>query len=737
MSRPHTSLQKWFWSVLLSLGLIHMFVFIRIPMDIFLAAVGEHSSELPVILENLALFGLVSLVLLSGLTWLVFLRWRDFAGPALLALALAFWLIDSFSLRSYPQLDGALAELPMDYANLTLECVVFGGLLVLLLRARQKFQTPALIFLAVLSVFNAVSTFSTLVAAAPGRDRSGHAITSGELFTFSDRKNLLVILMDTFQSDYLQQMLDQDPALSEGLPGFRYYPDTLGTAPSTFMSLPAIHSGRLYDPGQTMSGYFEDAIGTRSVLSRLADRGYQVSLLNPIKHLCPQGVACVGRDQLLSDELETGFREALYLLDISLMRSAPELLKNRVLNQGQFLLAPILIPGELAGDSRLAWDDSRILNLFMHEVQVVDGPPRAVFLHLFNTHPPYVLDSDCEVLANQDRFGRTGALRQVGCAMSQLVRLMDVLQSKGVYDQTLVIVLGDHGSSSHLAEADLASANLVPGPGMPGTAPRLVGSANPMLLIKPIGSRQVFQELPVFAQLADLPATICAGLGDCSWNSGIDLFSAGTDKQRKRRFMSYIWENRFWGMGYIPVLDFFTVDGPVHNWASWSREERSVSRIQSGRLNFSEQDDPVHFGPGWGIIEHEENRPSKRWAIDREAELFLNLDDENPPGLVWQLNFEVYLPEFIAQQAIGLKVNGVDSGRHELAPGMQVVSFRVPPSALKKGTDTVTLVFDTLIPAAGAESRALALVFTSLTIEKICLGESAEGGGREPPNCSQ
>jgi hypothetical protein len=42
--------------------------------------------------------------------------------------------------------------------------------------------------------------------------------------------------MDQFQSDVLQQIIDQDPLLREQMDGFRFYPDTLGVAPTTYLT---------------------------------------------------------------------------------------------------------------------------------------------------------------------------------------------------------------------------------------------------------------------------------------------------------------------------------------------------------------------------------------------------------------------------------------------------------------------------------------------------------------------
>jgi uncharacterized membrane protein YhaH (DUF805 family) len=717
------SLRYWFVAALVSLAFIHLFFFVRIPLNIVLDSPGDHASTLPQLTMTLSILGLCSLVVLVPIVFLAGKRIRDVAAALLIALAIGYWVIDSFLARSYPALDGTLSQLEPDTLRLALELVVVVALFGSLHLFPRVVKTQALVFLGVLLVTNLLWVVLYVGASTPSAEQREQGLTAADLFTLSTRQSLLIVLMDTFQSDYLQDLLDRDPALAGKLEGFVYFPDTLGVAPSTFLSLPAIHSGLGYDPKDTMAGYFDVAIRKSSVLTSLARSGYETVLLNPIRALCPEQVGCIGRDTLLRGQLATNLGEALYLLDISLMRSVPEFLKNVVLNQGKFLLGPLYSPGSLTGDARIAWDDSRLLGLFAGSIQPDTERPHATFLHLMNTHPPYVLDEECKAVAGDREFNRESALQQAACAMRQFSALLDGLRKNAVYDNTLIILLGDHGSSSVLARENMASNRVETGPAMNIGFARLVGSANPVLLIKAPKAHGSFRQDLRPAELTDLPNTICTALGACQWQTGLDLLSDRFASLRPRHFMSYTWEHRFWDLGYIPNADFYAVTGPLAEQASWEKDRRALRTTPIGGLEFSEKDDPRVFGAGWGAVEPGARVRGKRWAVSRQAELMLDLEADLPERSAYRLSFEVYVPDFIEKQAVTLRFNGRQIARRELGSGLHTVNFRIPVDVVSAGQDNVSLEFDVAMAPPGEDLRPLAASFSSLAIDLVELTE--------------
>lgn len=714
------SKSRWFWLVLVSLLFLHVFIFIQLPVNIFLESEALDSGKLPDIVMTLLVLAAISLLGLTLLLGLLGWPLRKFLGPVLLALALSYWLIDSFFGRSYPALDGAISELPLEAAHGWTQLWVFVTVLAVMLGTKRKLESPLLVFLAMLTLLNGFWVVRSLLLLPDGIMDDRPSISADEFFTLSRQQNVLIVLMDTFQSEYLEEVFAGRPDLAEALQGFSYFPDTLGVATSTFMSVPAIHSGRAYEPSRTMSAYFENSIRKESVLSSLGQAGYQAVVLNPIRNICPEQARCLHRDELLRSQLQSNLGTALHLLDISLMRSAPEPWKNAVLNEGSFLLTPLFSPASLGGDARVVWDDSRILQQYGQRLRVAEGAPYATLMHLMNTHPPYVLAENCQVVVTEahDRGSRDSALQQAACGISQLIGVMQALQVQGIYDQTMVVVLGDHGSSSAYADASLASQRLDPVAGYPEGAARLVGSANPLLLIKNFAETGPLRYRKRLADLTDIPATICGALADCDWQDGVDLFSPEATVPRLRQFMNYRWEHRFWELGSIPELEFYTVAGPISEWASWQLEA-GVSRQTIASLELNETDDPTVFGEGWGENEISPQGTGMRWVAGQRAELLLDVGKGTESDFAYQLNMDIWVPDFTPDQAISLELNGHTFDRQAISPGLHTIKYRIPARHVLAGINRFSLHFTQAQRPNEADHRTLAVVVSAVKLEKI------------------
>ena len=123
----------------------------------------------------------------------------------------------------------------------------------------------------------------------PSRDASA-------LFRFSTTKNVLVVLLDSLQSDIFDEVVRENPDLEDALDGFTLYVDTAGVAPSTYLSMPAIHSGLEYDRTSSLRAYGQEGVIRGSFLNALSHNGYEAAVVNPHAGLCPENVKVCATD---------------------------------------------------------------------------------------------------------------------------------------------------------------------------------------------------------------------------------------------------------------------------------------------------------------------------------------------------------------------------------------------------------------------------------------------------------
>ena len=75
---------------------------------------------------------------------------------------------------------------------------------------------------------------------------------------------------------------------------------------------------------------------------------------------------------------------------------------------------------------------------------------------------------------------------------------------------------------------------------------------------------------------------------------------------------------------HVPIEDSFEVRGPPRSIASWWRLTHIPTRATE-TLRFAESDERDAYGFGWSGFETYKDR-DWRWAIGREADLYLKLD---------------------------------------------------------------------------------------------------------------
>jgi hypothetical protein len=377
------------------------------------------------------------------------------------------------------------------------------------------------------------------------------------VFRFSRKQNVLIIVLDGLQSDVAEGVFRDNPALAEKFEGFRLFPDTVGVAPTTFLSLPALHSGDVYHPPQAFSNYLTQEIEQRSFVNRFARAGYATALVNPILAICPaQCATCINGTRLLKTPLARMKSEAARLLDLALFRIMPMRLKRRIYREGNWLISGrVDRPDGVA----LVLEGNQLFEEVARRLTVVEGAPTLKFLHTRSTHTPYVLTAECTVA--EPSLAHLGS--QSRCALYAVATLLEQLKHTGIYDMTLILVVADHGVNPGMFKSD-----------PPGSHQQWVhraGAANPLFLLKPLHTRGQLQRESDPVYLPDVGATLCTLSAACTAPSGFPAGSAPPG--RVRRFNLHPWQHRFWTMQQLPGIIPYDVSGPVNDEASWHQAQ--------------------------------------------------------------------------------------------------------------------------------------------------------------------
>ncbi len=669
-------------------------VFIGVPSIIYEANPGEFSFPFLNIVASYAGWaaGFVALAIVPAL---LLPRAYGRIWAALVAvMAVYTWGHGVFQTHSFGAIDGQSWSVRVPTWQIATEALVIAVGAVLVFVAALRLQRMLAVFFLLLAAGLLLQSWPIL-RASEWRPVSDD-VQMAEVADFSKQGNALVVLLDTMASDVFEEVVTQDPALARSLDGFILYPDTVGASPTTFLAMPTIHSGQVYRGGVSTSDFFKEAVGRRSIMSKISGAGYRSTLVNPIQNICPQGVECLTSDAAMRSKRSVVRSESIDILDAVLFRLAPLGLKTATYNEGEWVLRNWI-------------EDERFINravthnYFLQDLAagmtVTSDRPTLKFLHLMNTHPPYVFGKGCGYVGRQLGSSRENFTIQVRCALSQFAGLLEALKARGIYDQTAIVLMADHGNYG--VESTRTT--------IKGDRAKVVGAANPTFAIKPVGSKGAFRTAGGEIHIGDFGATLCDLLQVCSADLGISALKEPYG--RTRVFNYYRWKNEFWRSSNIEGLITYEVNGPLGRKENWVRD----APIRIGEtIDFTKKGTAQSYA--WTGFSQPEDWGT--WTNGTVASLVMNPDKRVPSDITFQVVTFMSPGPVRATVVIDEKTVG-DIVLDNAKPGGEF-TFKIPDEALEDGSIKLDfLIADPKSPkelGLGNDSRKLGLGFRSLRI---------------------
>ena len=507
---------------------------------------------------------LVSLLLPSAGYWLI---------PAV---ALVLWLQGAFNVPAYGPLDGT----PINWSAFRAE-PVWEGVIVLAVAAllflarRQVRQRPLLIPTALVVVFAV-----TAAAAAGSAQTMPEASTPpADVYRFSTTENVLLIVLDSFQTDALAEILQRHPAYREQLSGVTYYPNVVGLHPTTAPSIPALMLGRPYLNEQRIQRFRRLAVSESSVLADFAGQGFQVDLVYrasiDARHAADGMVDHAVPADHLALSWKNLFEEALSAFEYTMFRSSPQGVRKDLYWRGAWTLSSQVF--RHYPKSARHRGDLQLVEQMERYAYAAGEQPVFKFIHLYTPHLPIVLDAGLNPVRRP--LTREAYVDQAEAGLRMVIRLLDMLRRIGAYDSARILVVADHGHNGVPLRRDLLP-SIQADAGAPGqqNIEAVISSGLPLFLAKPPGAAgaMAVDHSPVSS--LDIAPSLADGLPvPRDRFSGLSVFSNTIPTDRRREFFHYRWSQLGWGAHFLEPMTVFEVSG--HSWrrSSW-RPVRTIVR---------------------------------------------------------------------------------------------------------------------------------------------------------------
>ena len=424
-----------------------------------------------------------------------------------------------------------------------------------------------------------------------------------EMSRFSKNQNVLHIVLDGFQSNLFQEMIENDGHLASKLEGFVYFPDALTVSEVTQLSFAAFLTGRTYKNSEPMKTYLFNSrlarMGTSTpekyvpnILDSAAKGGFEVEVATPFILIEDQEFySRFFRIHLPYRSTGANFREVMLyqaslVLDLTVFRTVPRILKGFVYNGGRWGFSQLV--GQGAGLNYNHHAGVQFLKDLADNFELTDASRVYKLVHLLTPHAPFVATSSCEHSGRELEREFENIYNQARCALLGLIPLLDVMKASGVLDSATVLIHADHGIRLPFPGFDARGEDAE-------NYPRPIGNSNPLLLIKPPGRRGDLVTIRSEVSLADIPRTLAELLKLNVAFGGVDFLTH--HPKNRVRWYYHSRESRVVAGREDRYRQWneYEVSGPLSRPSSWKKTGKfKWTREDFGELpveNFLEIDD--------------------------------------------------------------------------------------------------------------------------------------------------
>ena len=403
--------------------------------------------------------------------------------------------------------------------------------------------TVIFISLVILSVSN-INLINKKMRSIP-QDMISSMSYEGILHLSRTGENVVVFMLDRAIGQYPPYIFDEKPELLDSFSGFVYYPNTVSFGMCTTVGSPALFGGYEYTPAQinmrstdTIEQKHDEALLLMPVL--FSQAGFETTVVDPpyagyqdipdlsIYDDYPDINAYILKGKFSEqfiDELNAGDldqKQQHNFVMYSLYRTAPAALRCFIYDQGRYIFSN----SQTSYYTRILIDSYSTLNRLTY-LTSIDDISEGCFLLLQNetTHNPtplvppdysignveirqsYSEESDYYINRTHDGMIMEITQSKQWChycinvaTYEQLAVWLDYLREQGVYDNTRIILVSDHG---YLLDQ---FPSLITPNGLD------IEMFSPLLMVKDFGSNAPFTTDYTFMTNADVPSIAMNGI---------------------------------------------------------------------------------------------------------------------------------------------------------------------------------------------------------------------------------
>lgn len=618
------------------------------------------------------------------------------AYDAVLALNIYLYIQGNFIPRNYGLLDGVEIDWKMytGYANasiiLIVICAVAAVVGFFLLKERLFLVGK---YTAIFLLLVQIITMGALAIQYPdtATTNSPRIVTKENLLNFSKDENIVIFVLDAFDSSYMMEALNGEKKEFSNyvLKDFTYYPDTVGAYPSTRGALPLIFTGVWNDNSEKYRDYIKSAFDETEIYDMLTENEFIINLYAQADRYISDATDFCSNiytgDYFIPINKLPGMHETTFKL--TLYNYAPHQFKKYFyVNSDDFnrYSATNIDDGE-----RFLWDILDFYNYFKKNgINNDASAPTFKIYHVSGTHPEYTFDENLF----PDKSKKYTVMDETYGNIELFHQFFDTMKQKGIYENSTIILMADHGSEDF--------------------------NANPLFMIKNKAESHAFPVVSrakmSFDYLADIYKRLAVG-------EPVDESYINSFDSTKRKFYYYLWITSNFNKEYLPTITEYYCEGNAYNWDDFYMSGEIYQdgnntvdyRYKLGTiLDYVSIDDSknVEKYTLYGISSSESYGS---WTYDTFANIRFDVNKTDAPLM---LTMSVGLINDKSQE-VKFRVNGTDIATHVFTGAEDYILY-IPNELISDGLVNITMLIPDAKRPENGDLRKLGICLSTICLKQ-------------------
>lgn len=510
-------------------------VFIFAPFEIFLSNKSNFDFSIYELFPFAALgifFCSIGAVLIMMFIARINCKLAEYVVGIVFALLVAAYIQGNFLRTDYGLLNGEAVNWSAYPIDMCASIVLWCGLIVCVFVCVKKFgyvkMEPFFKTICIcICIIQAVTLVTLLITTDGFEKKEVVAVTDKNEFCMSEKENLIVLVLDTFDSRALDTILLDEEAdeYKTILEDFTFFRNTVGNYVFTDVALPHIITGNYYSSDTKYGDYIEESYNHSTLLSHLSENNWQMGIYTLTD--IPQKGLLYDIENFNKVELTVSSKKRLaqYIYKFVGYRYLPFSLKKYCWFYPDEVDNLIDVKGSEVDFYN--WSNYGFYN-GMDKITVDAENPAFRFYHIDGTHIPFTTHRD--TFTTGEMKGESSLEEEARAMMVLLQRYFTLLKENSIYDNSAIVIIADHGYYGY--------------------------RQSPLLLVKGMGENHPFHisEKPIsYDELQDMFVSLSNGI------QSEQLFKYEENEIIERVFFSYDLDEEGGiekGEQYFPVIEF-------------------------------------------------------------------------------------------------------------------------------------------------------------------------------------